>query len=68
MEHLPVPRPRKLTPTVRFDIRLPQDLAARLQLALYSPSVGRVPHGALSDLFAALLREHFRRIDQENPL
>lgn len=56
-------RPRKLTPTVRFDVRLPQDLAARLQLALYSPITGGMPHGALSEFFAIVLREHFRQVD-----
>ena len=58
-------RPRKLTPTVRLDIRLPRDLVGRLLPMLYSPTVARIPHGELSAFFAQLLRKHFREIDEE---
>ena len=57
-------RPPKVIRSVQHSIMLPQDLSARMLLLLHSPTAGKIPHGAISDFITALLRDHFRRIDE----
>lgn len=57
-------RPCNITPTVRFHLKIPQDLAAKILATLHSDIEGRIPFGAISAFFAQLAREHFAR--QEN--
>jgi hypothetical protein len=52
-------RPRNTIPTSRTNLSIPEDLRARLDLALWSPSEQRVPLGAYQEFFVALLREVF---------
>ena len=52
-------RPSKTIRTVYFNIGLPEDLAAKVKLRLYSELEGKIPHGAQQDFFTQLVREHF---------
>lgn len=52
-------RPKKTIRTVFQNIGLPEDLAARLDLELYSDLEEKIPFGAKSDFFTALVRKHF---------
>jgi len=52
-------RPKKTVPTVFKKIGIPEDLAERLELELYSEVEGKVPFGAMQEFFTALLRKHF---------
>ena len=54
-----MPRPRSPIPIVRRNLSIPEDLAARLDLALHSDLEGRVPQGDYQAFFVRLLREHF---------
>lgn len=56
-------RPRLTERSVEHNISLPEKLAGRLALDLYSESQGRVPHGAYKEFFTNLLTEHYARID-----
>ena len=59
-----MPRSKRITPGVRFNIwGMPQDLAARIHLSLYSEIEGRIPYGAVNEFFVSLVRDHFARID-----
>ena len=53
-------RPRNTVRTVYSHIGLPEDLAAQVELHLYSEVEGKVPHGAKQEFFAQLVREFFR--------
>jgi len=53
-------RVRKTIRTVYMNVGVPEDLAAKLRLELYSDLEGRVPHGALQEFFTKLLTEHFK--------
>lgn len=52
-----MPRPKNPFPGVRSQILLPEDVRARLSLALYSPAERRVPYGAYTQLVTQLVRE-----------
>lgn len=54
-----MPRPLNATSKVMFRAYLPIDLKAKLDLALFSPLEGKVPHGDYSAFFESRLREHF---------
>ncbi len=60
-----MPRPRNVTRTVFKNIGLREDLAARLELELYSEAERRIPLGAQQRLFNQLLEEHFKRADAQ---
>ena len=62
-----MPRPAKTTKTVYFNVGIPEDLAARLKLDLYSPLEERIPHGKQSDFFTNLLRDHYAALDNATP-
>jgi hypothetical protein len=40
-------------------IHIDETLAARVDLLLFSPTLGRIPHGAYSSFFESLLRQCF---------
>jgi hypothetical protein len=52
-------RPKKLIRTVYKNIALPEDLAAKVELELYSEVEGKIPFGAQQEFFSRLLREYF---------
>lgn len=52
-------RPKKTLVTVSKNIRIPEDLAARLELELFSNLEGKIPYGAQHEFFTKLLREYF---------
>lgn len=58
-----MPRTPRLMRPVRKNLAVPEDIAARVDLELFSELEGRVPHGAWSNFVAEVLREHFRRKD-----
>lgn len=57
-------RPPKTVRSVYFNIGLPEDLAARIKLALYSDLEEKIPHGAQQAFFVNLVKEHFDAIDK----
>jgi len=60
-----MPRPPKTIRTVYFNIGIPEDLAARIKLALYSDLEEKIPHGAQQEFFTNLVKEHFNAIDKQ---
>jgi hypothetical protein len=56
-------RPPKTIKSVYKNIAIPEHLAARLELELYSPVEGKIPHGAQQLLFTKLLEDYFQEQD-----
>jgi hypothetical protein len=54
-------RPKKLIRTVYKNIAIPEDLAAKMELELYSEVEGKIPFGAQQEFFTGLLREYFNK-------
>lgn len=52
-------RPKQTTPSTFRNISLPQPLAEKLDLELYSELEGRIPLGAYKHFFTALLEKYF---------
>ena len=52
-------RPRKAVRPVEKSLSLPQDIADRIDLHLWSALEGKVPHGAFSKFVEAAVREWF---------
>jgi hypothetical protein len=52
-------RPKKLIRTVYKNIAIPEDLAAKVELELYSEVEGKIPFGAQQEFFSRLLRAYF---------
>lgn len=44
---------------VKYHITLPEDLAARIDIHLFSAVEGRIPHGALASFMAEAVRNYF---------
>jgi len=49
-----MPRPRKIDRPIRLEVKIPQSLHSQLTQELYSEVEGRVPFGALTELFIEL--------------
>lgn len=58
---------RRKTNRLPIQFRIRENLIARLNLLLYSPTEGRVPYGAQSDLIEGLLDDFFARYDRSKP-
>lgn len=58
-----MPRPPRLMRPVRKNLAVPEDIAARVDLELFSELEGRVPHGAWSKFVTELIREYYRKKD-----
>lgn len=54
-----MPRPRNIQRSVQLELQLPEDLYAKLQLHLYSPSEACVPRGAFKTFFSERIIEFF---------
>lgn len=54
-------RPKQTTPSVFRNIALPQPLADRLDVFLYSELEGRIPTGAYKAFFTNLIEQHFEQ-------
>lgn len=50
-------RPKRNIRPTYLNLAIPEDLRALLDLHLFSPLEGRVPHGAYSEYICRLLRE-----------
>jgi hypothetical protein len=58
-----VPRPRLIIPRRQYNVKLPDDLYARVLAHLYSPAEGCVPYGAFSAFIEQCIREKFNRME-----
>lgn len=56
-------RPKKTIPTVYHNIGLPEDLAVKLKLHLFSEVEDKVPMGAQQNFFTKLVRDFFREFE-----
>lgn len=54
-------RPKRLMRPVRKNLAVPEDIAARVDLELFSELEARVPHGAWSKFVTELIREHYKK-------
>jgi threonine synthase len=54
-----MPRPKQTVPSATRNIALPQPLADKLDLELYSELEGRIPTGAYKSFFSNLLEQYF---------
>lgn len=52
-----MPRPYKLDRPVRLEFSIPESLASKIKLELFSEVEGRVPMGAMSELAIRLFTE-----------
>lgn len=57
-----MPRPRKPIRPVGIKVYLPEDLAAELEILLFSPLENRVPHGKKSEWITAAIRAALDRL------
>ena len=57
-------RPISTIRTVSKNIRLSEDVVAKMELALFSEAEGRIPVGAQAELIKRLLRAHFNEIER----
>lgn len=57
-----MPRPVKADRPVERHIYLPKSLHDELEVVLFSPAEGRVPHGAWSMFFETLARQALTRM------
>lgn len=55
-----VGKPRKATPTTGWKVRIPEDLAAKVDLIMMDPLTQKVTYGARSDYIVALIRADLR--------
>ena len=60
-----MPRPKQTTPSIMKNIALPEPLAAKLELELFSELEGRIPTGAYKDFFTQLLVQYF--LNKQHP-
>lgn len=54
-----MPRPARITPNRHWHTTIPEELAARVDLLLYSEVDNGVPRGAIQELVVGLLRAFF---------
>jgi hypothetical protein len=52
-------RPKKTIRTIYKNIGIPEDLAAKMELELYSEVEGKIPFGAQQEFLTKLLRAYF---------
>ena len=58
-----MPKPKKIMRPVRKNLSFPEDLAARVDLMLYSELEQKIPHGAWQGFLMGLMREYFAKVD-----
>ena len=58
---MPRGRPKSLSPSIDTHLFLPEEIYARISLALWSDAEGRIPHGQMSKFFVARANEFFAR-------
>lgn len=57
-------RPMSTIRSVQTNVSLPEDLAARVKLHLWSDLEGKVPHGSQAAFFEQLVRDFFNEKDR----
>lgn len=58
-----MPRPRDVIRKVKLGVWITEDLRARLDLRLYSPTEGRIPFKAYSDFVEKAIRDLLDRVE-----
>lgn len=56
-----MPRPARTDRPVSKHLHLPESLAGKVELLLFSELEGKVPHGAWQAFICRLIEEHFQR-------
>ena len=59
-----MPRPKNAIRTVYKNVGLPEPIAARVDLELYSDLEGKIPFGATSEFFSNILEDYFKKKDK----
>jgi len=59
-----MPRPRSIIPRRQYNVKIPDDLYARVLAHLWSPAENCVPYGAFSEFVNDCIRDKFRRLDE----
>lgn len=57
-----MPRPRKAIRPLNKKISIPEDIATRVDLQLFSELEGKVPHAAWSELVTGLLKDWLEKV------
>lgn len=52
-------RPKNIIPSIAFKLWLPENLAGKVTIHLWSELEGRIPYGKLTEFFSARLQEFF---------
>lgn len=63
-----MPRTKLINPKRSWQVRLPEDLAARVLSDLFSEAESCVPYGAWSTFVELCIREHYARMENERRL
>lgn len=58
-------RPKLLIPTVEWKLRVPVDLAAKVDLLCLDPLRGSIAYGERSAFVTALIREHLSTLEKK---
>jgi hypothetical protein len=62
-----MPRPKQTTPSVFRNIALPQPIADKLDLILFSELEGRIPTGAYKIFFTNCIEQYFEQMRNPCP-
>jgi hypothetical protein len=52
-------RPSKTVKSVQMNVALPEDLATKVKLHLFSEVEGKIPHGKQAEFFTAAVSHYF---------
>lgn len=63
-----MPRPRNPIRPRRYDVYVPEPIAARIDMLLYSTAEQRIPKGAISEFFTALAEQALARAASTTPV
>ena len=61
-----MPRNPNIIRPIKTTINLPEDIRTKLDVLLFSPVEGRVPHGAYSKFFVERINEYFLSLEGSN--
>lgn len=62
-----MPRPRNPIRPRRYDVYVPEPIAARIDMLLYSTAEQRIPKGAISEFFTTLAEQALARAASTPP-
>lgn len=59
-----MPKPKLTIPSRKLTVHIPEDVAARVELILISPTQGKVPYGKWAEFVTERLREFLNALGE----